>query len=274
MSCRPNACRPSPPLGEGDRARLPGASRARLSVELVACTVPISTRRRPGPQPRPVRAGGRRACRRLREASAIVVAGRNARLLGARVATSVRPAPSPRERADDRALHRRRPGRARPDHGARARPDRALPGLPVRRLAGAPGDCWRIARRARASSTRRRCRSTRSSREFERATRRARTWRACTRAISRCGAPSASSCGGCASAGIAYTITPGVPSFAAAAAALGQELTLPEVAQSVVLTRTSGRASAMPPSRDAGGLRRDRARRSRSTCPSTRSTTS
>jgi precorrin-4/cobalt-precorrin-4 C11-methyltransferase len=51
-------------------------------------------------------------------------------------------------------------------------------------------------------------------------------------------------------AGIAYTVTPGVPSFAAAAAALGQELTLPEVAQSVVLTRTSGRASAMPPGED------------------------
>ena len=46
--------------------------------------------------------------------------------------------------------------------------------------------------------------------------------------------------------GIAYTVTPGVPSFAAAAATLAQELTLPEVAQSVVLTRTSGRASAMP----------------------------
>jgi precorrin-4/cobalt-precorrin-4 C11-methyltransferase len=46
--------------------------------------------------------------------------------------------------------------------------------------------------------------------------------------------------------GIAYTVTPGVPSFAAAAAALGQELTLPEVAQTVVLTRTSGRASSMP----------------------------
>ena len=46
--------------------------------------------------------------------------------------------------------------------------------------------------------------------------------------------------------GIAYTVTPGVPSFAAAAAALHQELTLPEVAQSVVLTRTSGRASSMP----------------------------
>ncbi len=47
--------------------------------------------------------------------------------------------------------------------------------------------------------------------------------------------------------GIPYTITPGVPSFAAAAAVLGRELTLPGVAQTVVLTRTSGRASAMPP---------------------------
>lgn len=46
--------------------------------------------------------------------------------------------------------------------------------------------------------------------------------------------------------GIPYTMTPGVPAFAAAAAALGQELTLPEVAQSLVLTRTPGRASAMP----------------------------
>ena len=47
--------------------------------------------------------------------------------------------------------------------------------------------------------------------------------------------------------GIPYDITPGVPAFAAAAAALGAELTLPGVAQSVVLTRTSGRATAMPP---------------------------
>ncbi|WP_069384804.1 precorrin-4 C(11)-methyltransferase [Halomonas caseinilytica] len=46
--------------------------------------------------------------------------------------------------------------------------------------------------------------------------------------------------------GIPYAITPGVPAFAAAAATLGQELTLPGVAQSVVLTRTPGRASAMP----------------------------
>jgi precorrin-4/cobalt-precorrin-4 C11-methyltransferase len=47
--------------------------------------------------------------------------------------------------------------------------------------------------------------------------------------------------------GIPYTVTPGVPAFAAAAAALRRELTLPEVAQSVVLTRTPGRASSMPP---------------------------
>ena len=45
---------------------------------------------------------------------------------------------------------------------------------------------------------------------------------------------------------IPYTMTPGVPAFAAAAAALGCELTVPEVAQSVVLTRVSGRASQMP----------------------------
>jgi len=46
--------------------------------------------------------------------------------------------------------------------------------------------------------------------------------------------------------GIPYTLTPGVPAFAAASAALGQELTVPEVAQSLVLTRLSGRASKMP----------------------------
>ncbi len=46
--------------------------------------------------------------------------------------------------------------------------------------------------------------------------------------------------------GIPYDVTPGVPSFAAAAATLNAELTLPGVAQSVVLTRTSGRATAMP----------------------------
>ncbi|WP_448206311.1 precorrin-4 C(11)-methyltransferase [Azospirillum sp. sgz302134] len=48
--------------------------------------------------------------------------------------------------------------------------------------------------------------------------------------------------------GIPYTITPGVPAFAAASAALGRELTLPEVSQTLILTRTEGRASAMPAS--------------------------
>ena len=47
--------------------------------------------------------------------------------------------------------------------------------------------------------------------------------------------------------GVGYTVTPGVPSFAAAAAALEAELTLPGLGQSLVLTRTPGRASAMPP---------------------------
>jgi len=45
---------------------------------------------------------------------------------------------------------------------------------------------------------------------------------------------------------IPYTLTPGVPAFAAAAAALQCELTVPEIAQSVVLTRVGGRASRMP----------------------------
>lgn len=50
--------------------------------------------------------------------------------------------------------------------------------------------------------------------------------------------------------GIDYEVVPGVPAFAAAAAALKMELTVPEVAQTVVLTRTSMKASAMPPGED------------------------
>ncbi|OJU66496.1 MAG: precorrin-4 C(11)-methyltransferase [Rhizobiales bacterium 63-7] len=46
--------------------------------------------------------------------------------------------------------------------------------------------------------------------------------------------------------GLDYTMTPGVPAFAAAASALRRELTIPSVAQSLVLTRVSGRASPMP----------------------------
>src|SRR5260370_5101896 len=45
---------------------------------------------------------------------------------------------------------------------------------------------------------------------------------------------------------IPYDVTPGVPAFAAAAAALGAELTLPGISQTVILTRTAVRASAIP----------------------------
>lgn len=54
--------------------------------------------------------------------------------------------------------------------------------------------------------------------------------------------------------GIGYTMTPGVPAFSAAAAVLGRELTIPEVAQSLVLTRVSGRASAMPAGETLAGF--------------------
>ncbi|KZD22818.1 precorrin-4 C(11)-methyltransferase [Tardiphaga robiniae] len=58
---------------------------------------------------------------------------------------------------------------------------------------------------------------------------------------------------------IPYTVTPGVPAFAAASAALARELTLPEVAQSVVLTRTSGRATSMPETEDLAAFAATRA---------------
>lgn len=50
--------------------------------------------------------------------------------------------------------------------------------------------------------------------------------------------------------GLDYDVTPGVPAFAAAAAALKSELTLPEIAQTVIVTRTSVRATAMPEGED------------------------
>ena len=54
--------------------------------------------------------------------------------------------------------------------------------------------------------------------------------------------------------GIPYDVTPGVPSFAGAAAALCQELTLPDVAQTLILTRTSTRSTAMPTGEDLATL--------------------
>ncbi len=56
--------------------------------------------------------------------------------------------------------------------------------------------------------------------------------------------------------GIAYDVTPGVPAFAAAAAALGTELTVPEICQTVILTRTSMKSSAMPEGEDLAELGR------------------
>jgi precorrin-4/cobalt-precorrin-4 C11-methyltransferase len=53
---------------------------------------------------------------------------------------------------------------------------------------------------------------------------------------------------------IPYDVTPGVPAYAAAAATLGRELTVPEVGQTVVLTRIGGSASAMPAGEDLATL--------------------
>jgi precorrin-4/cobalt-precorrin-4 C11-methyltransferase len=55
-------------------------------------------------------------------------------------------------------------------------------------------------------------------------------------------------------AGVPYAVTPGVPAFAAAAATLGRELTVPTVGQTVILTRISGNATPMPPGEDLATL--------------------
>ena len=57
-------------------------------------------------------------------------------------------------------------------------------------------------------------------------------------------------------AGVAYEVVPGVPAFAAAAAALKRELTVPTVGQTVILTRIAQRATAMPPGEDLATLGR------------------
>ncbi|MBC7953714.1 MAG: precorrin-4 C(11)-methyltransferase, partial [Rhodospirillaceae bacterium] len=49
---------------------------------------------------------------------------------------------------------------------------------------------------------------------------------------------------------IPYDVTPGVPAFAAAAAALSTELTLPDISQTIIVTRTAMRSSAMPTGED------------------------
>ena len=59
--------------------------------------------------------------------------------------------------------------------------------------------------------------------------------------------------------GIAYDITPGVSAYAAAAAEMGQELTIPEVAQSLILTRVSMKSTSMPEGEDLETLGQSRA---------------
>ena len=59
-----------------------------------------------------------------------------------------------------------------------------------------------------------------------------------------------------AALGIPYDVTPGVPAYAAAAAALERELTLPGVSQTVILTRTSTRSSPMPEGEELAALAR------------------
>ncbi|MET7276658.1 precorrin-4 C(11)-methyltransferase [Kribbella sp. NPDC005582] len=58
---------------------------------------------------------------------------------------------------------------------------------------------------------------------------------------------------------IPYDVTPGVPAYAAAAATLNRELTVPEVGQTVILTRVGGRASKMPDDEDLKTLGASRA---------------
>ncbi|WP_174552410.1 precorrin-4 C(11)-methyltransferase [Microtetraspora niveoalba] len=59
--------------------------------------------------------------------------------------------------------------------------------------------------------------------------------------------------------GVPYEVVPGVPAFAAAAAALKRELTVPGVGQSIVLTRTAARATPMPEGEDLATLGASRA---------------
>jgi precorrin-4/cobalt-precorrin-4 C11-methyltransferase len=59
--------------------------------------------------------------------------------------------------------------------------------------------------------------------------------------------------------GVPWDVTPGVPAYAAAAALAGRELTVPLLAQSVVLTRTRARSTAMPPTESLAAFAATRA---------------
>ena len=76
----------------------------------------------------------------------------------------------------------------------------------------------------------------------------ARTWPACIPAIPSIYGAIAEQMRRLDALGIPYEVVPGVPAFAGAAARLAAELTLPEISQTIILTRTSGKASSMPES--------------------------
>lgn len=81
-------------------------------------------------------------------------------------------------------------------------------------------------------------------------------WPACTPGTPRSSARWPSRCSRLDAAGVNYEVVPGVPAFAAAAAALKRELTVPTVGQTVILTRVAQRATAMPDGEDLATLGR------------------
>ncbi len=167
-------------------------------------------------------------------------------------------APLRKDLRDDRAFHRRGTRRARPHHCSRARSHRAL-----RRSVSMPArssrkNCSPIARPMPASSIRRLWRSMRSLPNFRALMRRERMSRGCIRAISAYGAPWASNCANSIVSASPIRSRPACRALPPPPRRCKRELTLPEVAQSLVLTRTGGRASAMPAKGDACDLRRER----------------
>ena len=131
----------------------------------------------------------------------------------------------------------------------------AQPGLPVRRRARARGDPRPRARRRARSSTPRTSTLDEIVGELERAP------RASGEDVARLHSGDLSIYSAAAeqmrrldALGIPWDVTPGVPAFAAAAAALRRELTIPEVAQTVILTRYGRRASPMPPGEELADL--------------------
>ncbi len=175
-------------------------------------------------------------------------------------ATPTRRAAMPRreKQRNDRPFHRRRPRRARPHHRARAEADPVLPGLPLCRFAGAGGDRQGGPEGARVIDT--------APLTLDEIIAEIEAAHAKGQDVARVHSGDPSLYGAIAEQirrleklGIEYDVTPGVPAFAAAAAELRTEFTLPEIAQTVILTRTAMQASAMPPGETLEELGRSKA---------------